>query len=231
MRILIVEDEAVAARGLERHLRLILGNRITSLKVQRTYIGSECHIKDNPVDLLFLDLNLSGEDGFELLRDAASGSFQTIIVSGNTDRALEAFEYGVLDFVPKPVTAERLRQALARLDDPGTASGRHARYLSVRREERTVLLPVERVCYIQGQDNYVQIRLRDGSSERHRKTLESLQRILPPRFHRLHRSFLVNLDEIDHLNAPGGGKYEAHLKNGESVPVSRSRYKELKGSV
>ena len=94
MRILIVEDEKVAARGLERLLRELLGKKITSLKIQGNITASEYFLMDNPIDLLLLDLNLNGEDGFELLKSALAGSFQTIIVSANTDRALQAFEHG-----------------------------------------------------------------------------------------------------------------------------------------
>mgnify|MGYP000975380847 FL=1 len=67
MRILIVEDETIAARGLEKMLREIYGKEITSLKVERSLVGSECFLEEHSIDLLFLDLNLDGREGFDLL--------------------------------------------------------------------------------------------------------------------------------------------------------------------
>lgn len=70
-----------------------------------------------PVDVMFLDLNLHGKDGFLLLHEQLVQPFHTIVVSANTDRALEAFELGVLDFVGKPFTQERIDKALQRFAD------------------------------------------------------------------------------------------------------------------
>ncbi|WWW34360.1 response regulator [Stenotrophomonas rhizophila] len=58
-------------------------------------------------DGLLLDLNLGGEDGFELLRRAVAGRYHCVVVSAHRERALQAFEHGVLDFVPKPFSRER----------------------------------------------------------------------------------------------------------------------------
>ena len=231
MRVLIVEDEKVAARGLERMLREILGTRLSTLKILGGFTAAEYYLLDNPIDLLLLDLNLNGEDGFDLLKTATAGSFQTIVVSGNTDRAVEAYDYGVLDFVPKPVNQERLTRALERMESAGEKSGNFARYLSVRKDETVELIALEKVSYFQGHDNYVIIQLKDGTQEKHRKTLESLEKILPPQFRRIHRSYLANIGEIARLHAHGGGKYEAELKSGELLPVSRARFKDLKESV
>src|SRR5271157_1945729 len=107
MRILIVEDEEMASRLLKNILIEILGEGIESIQVQRSLTASQCYLQDHTIDLLFLDLNLHVENGFALLASAAAGSFHTIVVSAHTDRAIEAFEYGVLDFVPKPYGEER----------------------------------------------------------------------------------------------------------------------------
>ncbi len=231
MKILIVEDERVAARGLERMLREQLGAKVTSVKIQATLTAGECFLLDNPIDLLMLDLNLNGEDGFELLKSAAAASFQTIVVSANTDRAIQAYEYGVLDFVAKPVNPDRLRRALERLETTVEASGNFARYVSIRKDETVVLVPLEEVLYFQGQDNYVKIQKKNGESEQHRKTLESLQKTLPPHFMRIHKSYLVDLREIEKILTLGGSKYEVQLKNGLTLPLSRTRYKELKERI
>ena len=108
MNILVVEDEIMAARHLCRVLREILQEKIQSLHHVDTLDDAQQYLQSHGIDLLFLDLNLSGEDGFELLSDVVSSNFQTIIVSGNIDQALRSYEYGVLDFVPKSETSVRV---------------------------------------------------------------------------------------------------------------------------
>lgn len=227
MRILIIEDEAVAARGIERMLRDLLGSRIESLRIQKSLTAGEMFIEDNPLDLLFLDLNLNGQDGFEILQNATAGSFQTIVISANTDRAIEAFHYGVLDFVPKPLDPERMRKALERYDNATGGAAEPMRYLSVRSEDTLKLLPLEEILYLEGSDNDVIIHLRDGSCERHRKTLHSLEKVIPSHFVRIHKSYILDRREIRNFRIRTGGKYEAELRNGAILPVSRSRYREL----
>lgn len=228
MHVLIVEDERVAARGLERMVREILGSRVQSLKVQPTLTASECFLLDHPVDVLLLDLNLAGQDGFGLLQAATAQPFQTIVVSGNTDRAIEAFEHGVLDFIGKPASKDRLEQALARLQNARELRGSSARYVTVRSDDSVVLVPVSDILYFEGQDNYVLIHKRDDHTERHRKTLEALEKVLPSNFTRIHRSFLVDLDSVEELRTHAGGRYEAVLSSGDVLPVSRTRYRELR---
>src|SRR3546814_13063742 len=100
-------------------------------------------------DVRLLDLNLHGRDGFDLLKRAVAGSFDTIVVSANTDRALEAFEYGVVDFVPKPFTEARLSQAferrLAKRDE-----GEAIRYLVVRHAGKLERIRIDDIRVIHG---------------------------------------------------------------------------------
>ena len=230
MRILIVEDETIAARGLEKMLREIYGKEITSLKVERSLMGSECFLEEHSIDLLFLDLNLDGREGFDLLRNIISQSFHTIIVSGMTEKAIEAFEFGVLDFVPKPLKKERLEKALKKWKDVAVNS-RYTKYLSVRKDDKTEIISLKDIAYIQGQNNNTVIYRKNLTADTHRKTLDSLTKILPSHFFRIHKSYLVNLREAKYLKSKGGGKYILELKSGKALPVSRKIYSELKKRI
>ena len=199
MRVLIVEDERMAARRLERMTREILGDSLSEIVCLERMEESEEFLGSNNIDLLLLDLNLSGKDGFELLKMATAGPFQTIIVSANTDQALRAFEHGVLDFVPKPVDHNRFEHALARVSGehtPAILGSPSARYLAVKRLGALFLVPVERVLYLKGAGDYVEIHLRDGTTELHSKSLESLEKILPDRFVRIHKSYVADLRQV-----------------------------------
>ncbi|TGN10401.1 response regulator transcription factor [Leptospira ilyithenensis] len=116
MNILIVEDEPIHARYLRRLLEKVLGNDIEAIFHEASLVQSENYLKESQIDLLFLDLNLFGENGFDLLNTVPTTNIFTIVVSGNTDQALSAFEYGVIDFIAKPVSEDRLRLALERYD-------------------------------------------------------------------------------------------------------------------
>ncbi|MCB1173115.1 MAG: response regulator transcription factor [Leptospiraceae bacterium] len=228
MRILIVEDEMVAARGLRNNLKDIAELQTASIRIHSTLTAAECFVQENVIDLLFLDLNLNGDDGFELLQTAVAGSFQTIIVSANTDRAIEAFRYGVFDFLPKPVNKSQLHQSVLRWIRSEKAVNQDMKLLAVKEDDKIRLLSLTEIQYLQGHDNYVLIHLLNGETLRHRKTLDSLAALLPDSFLRLHRSFIVPQDHVAEIQNAGGGQYNAILKDGETIPVGRSRVKNLK---
>ncbi|MBD3315392.1 MAG: response regulator [Chitinivibrionales bacterium] len=225
MNILIVEDERVAARHLERMVRDVLGDKIGEVHRRETLDDSEDCLSSNRIDVLLLDLNLQGQDGFDLLRRAVAESFQTIVVSANTDRALEAYEYGVLDFVPKPLDRERLSRAFQRLERPGGVS---AKMLVIRNHGRLQIVPVEQISYLKGAGDYAEIHLYDGGLALHGKSLEQLERILPSHFVRIHKSYIADMHEALTLHVHGGGKYELETRQGLRLPVSRMRYRELR---
>jgi two-component system response regulator LytT len=227
MKILIVEDEKVAARRLVRLVREILGDKVTLLECRETLDQAQRFIDQHVIDILLLDLNLNGESGFDLLQRAAAESFETIIVSANTDRAIEAYEYGVLDFIPKPFEKERLMRAFERLEKASRPAEEPAQVLVVRNQGRLQLIPVGDVHYLKGAGDYAEVHLRNGSLTLHSKSLEALERILPSYFSRTHKSYIVDMRDVTGVRVHGGGKYEVELKDGKVLPLSRGRYKEL----
>lgn len=229
MRVLIVEDEPLSARRLERFVREKLDGQLELLHAVPALDDATGWLEANPVDLVLLDLNLNGRDGFDLLARAAAGAFHTIVVSASVDQALRAFEHGVLDFVAKPYTAERLAQALARFTEGRTRAEYSARLLAVRKLGRVELVPVDDVVYVRGAGSYSELVLTNGKTELHDKTLEKLLAVLPSHFERVHKSYLVDLRQVAAFHASEGSRYEVELKtNGERLPVGRERWKELK---
>ncbi|HUG09767.1 MAG TPA: LytTR family DNA-binding domain-containing protein [Opitutaceae bacterium] len=231
MRVLIVEDETVVARRIEQFCRRIIGNRLEWLRVSETFDAAQAALAESPVDVLLLDLNLGGRDGMALLDSNVAGSFHTIIVSANTEHALVAFEHGVIDFVAKPFTEQRLEEALRRVTEPGGRSPHAARFLAVRKQGRIELVPIDDVLFVKGADDCSELVLVSGRHELHDKSLERLQALLPPVFERIHKSYLVRLSAVKALHAHEGSRYEAELKNGILLPVGRTRYKEIRDAL
>lgn len=227
MKILIIEDEARIAKRIERMTRDFFDKEVQILLSDSVENGLNI-IDQHSIDLLLLDLNLNGEDGFDVLQDVVARSFQTIIISAYTDKAITAFNYGVLDFVPKPFDENRLSQAFMRFTTPEKQFGRDIQYLAVKKGKTIKLIRIKDIFYIKGAGIYTELHVSDGSIELHDKSLESLEKLLPPTFERIHKSFIVCWHEADKLVVEAGGKYSILLKNGEMLPVGRSKYKEIK---
>jgi len=229
MKILIVEDERIAARRLERMLKEFYPD--AHIDVRETLATSREALEAGAIDVLFLDLNLHGEDGFRLLSEVTSYPFQTVVVSANTDRALTAFEYGVLDFIPKPFDRSRLEKAVARIDQMGQNEDLPAeeslKQLAVKRFGVLAIIPLSDILYFKGAGDYVELVLRNGDTELYSKSLEALEKLLGANYKRVHKSYIVDLAEMKQVLVHGGGKYEIELKSGGTIPLSRTKYKEI----
>ncbi len=231
MRIVVVEDEEVIARRLERLIRKALGDRVAAFHSAATLDDAMQLLDQERIDVLFLDLNLHGQDGFELLGGVASRSFQTIVVSAQHDQALRAFQFGVTDFIPKPFDEARLRQALGRLTQREPSLRQRLKYLAVRKAGRILPIPLDDVLYVQGADDYSELHCLDGARHLHDKTLRDLERLLPDSFQRVHRSYIVSIPRVQAYRSKPGSRYFVELTNGEEVPVSRAKYRELKNRM
>jgi len=227
MNILIIEDEARIARRIERMVRNIFANKITSLQVCDSLTSGQGIIAQNNIDLLFLDLNLNGENGFDILESVVTEAFHTIIISAYKDRAITAFEYGVLDFVPKPFDEERLAKACQRISTKRTANG--LKFLAIKKRGKRFLINIEDIKYIKGAGIYTELYLKNGTKEIHNKSLENLSLLLPDSFERIHKSYLVKMTAAQQIIIEPGSKYSLELEDNERLPIGRTKYKMLKG--
>jgi DNA-binding LytR/AlgR family response regulator len=228
MRILIIEDEARIAKRLERMVKEFFLNTLEQITCVHSLKEGVDYIQKNPLDLLLLDLNLNGENGFDVLQHSVSEAFHTVIVSANKHQALTAFEYGVLDFVPKPFNKERLAQAFNRIIKKEDVTNESLQFLAIKKRGTVQLIKIEDVLYLKGAGVYAELHLRNGQKELHDKSLEKLSQLLPQTFMRTHKSYLLKLSEIKEIIIKSGSKYSVELNNGEILPVGRTRYKELK---
>jgi len=228
MNILIVEDESRVAKRIERLTRDIFGEALQSLTHINTLHEALAFIETHSLDLVLLDLNLNGEDGFDLLSTAVSQSFHTIVISAYKDQAITAFEYGVLDFVPKPFNRDRLEQAFHRTVTKDKIETDKIKVLAIKKRNRIQLIPIEDLLYIKGAGAYTELFLIDEKKELHDKSLEKLEQLLSNSFERIHKSYLVKMSEVKGVTVASGSKYMAELKNGVLLPIGRTKYKDLK---
>ncbi|MFT5141983.1 MAG: two-component system response regulator LytT [Rhodothermales bacterium] len=228
MKILIAEDEPVIAKRIERLTREILGDRITHIKKCATLEECNSYLLTQQIDLLFLDLNLRGKDGFDVLKSAQSGAFHTVIISAYSEQAIRAFDHPVIDFVEKPFNKERLTRTFEKLSNFDAKNNFASKFLSLKHDGEIKLVEVDRIIYLKGAGVYSELFLVDDKQELHHKNLEKIDRLLPSNFCRVHKSYIVNFYFVQSLTSHGGSKYSLLLKTGQELPVSRTRYQELK---
>jgi two-component system LytT family response regulator len=237
LRVLLVDDEAVAGRRIQRLLAAepdvaVVGECADGA----TAVGA---IEALRPDLVFLDVQMPELDGFEVVQALAPAVLPAIVFVTAFDRyALRAFDIHAIDYLLKPFTAERFRTALARARarlerraaDPGLAAlvaelRDRARYLSripVRAAGRILLVDLAAIDWMEAADNYV--RLHAGRSEYLvRDTLGALERRLDPRrFARIHRSAIVQIDRVAELRSATHGDLEVRLRDGTRLTLSRT---------
>ena len=228
MNILIVEDEFMVAKRLTRLSQKIVVS--SNIQHANNLDDAELLIDKNDFDLVLLDLNLNNRSGFDLLKSASAASFQTIIVSANTDQAIIAFEFGVVDFVPKPFNEQRLTEAFDRLIHSELAK-KSIQHLSIKKTKRIELIKLEDIEFIKGAGNYSEIVTNSQITHLHEKSLDKLDAILSDNFYRLHKSYIVNLNCFKSLHTYPGSKYEISLLCGNQIPVSRHKVKDLKAKL
>jgi two-component system, LytTR family, response regulator len=193
-------------------------------------------------DLVFLDIQMPGMSGLELL-EALDQEHRPLVVfvTAFDEHAVKAFELHACDYLLKPFERERFEAALARararlaaggrqemqqqleavLGQLGRLSGRFLKRFLVREGDRIRLLEVEKVDWIEAAGNYVRLHAR-GESHLVRATLSSLEERLDPElFLRIHRSTMVNVRRIHEIHAWFQGEHRVVLEDGTTLLVSR----------
>jgi len=250
---LIVDDEPLARRTIRGLLR----------DDPEVEVVGECgggreaveSIRRQPPDLLFLDIQMPGMDGFEVLSQIELEAVPAVIfVTAYDAYALRAFEVHALDYLLKPFTNERFKEALARAKShvesreakavaqslrallserdsaASSASGRDGfltRFI-VKRGGRVIFVSPADVDWIEADDYYIKLHV---GSRAHllRLSMKELERRLDPQsFWRIHRSAIINLDRVEELRQRRNGEYVVALKDGTELKLSRDRRERLR---
>lgn len=246
IRTLIVDDEPPARSILRAHLAGEPDLEIVGEAEDGA--SAVARIKSLEPDLVFLDVQMPGMDGFDVIRAVAPLHLPVVVFVTAHDRfALQAFDVHALDYLLKPFSAERFhetltraRAELARSDDrtspsriaemlderPGgspaleDAQGMIRRFV-VRERNRFLIIAVDEVDWIESAGNYASLHAR-GRRFLIRETMNDLARRLDPaKFARIHRQAIVHLDRIGEVRADEQGGYEAVMQTGDVLPVGR----------
>jgi two-component system LytT family response regulator len=237
LRALVVDDEPVARRRLK-----------TLLAAEQADVIGECETGEQAIeaierlrpDVVFLDVQMPGLDGFDVVDALEPGRHPDIVFVTAYDRyAVRAFDVHAVDYLLKPFERGRLRKALERLsarsNTRGDAGRRvHAAVESVRAQRplRRVLIKasgrlyavrVEDIDYIEVAGHYLELHTGATTTHLVRDTIGSMEgRLDSSRFVRIHRSVMVNVDRIRELRPAFHGEFVVSLHTGQQLRCSRT---------
>ncbi len=239
VKVAIVDDEEPARKLLREYLSAY----------DDVEIVSECAngfeavkaVTDLKPDLLLLDIQMPRLDGFEVL-ELIGHEVDVIFVTAYDKYALRAFEVHAVDYLLKPFSSDRLREALdhARkrlatkeklpvedLAASARPAGAKLERVLIRDGSNVHVIPVSKLDYVEAQDDYVCFRS-EGKRYLKQQTLGDVETVLDPsQFVRIHRSYILNIDRLARLELYAKDSHAAILRDGTRLPVSRSGYARL----
>jgi two-component system, LytTR family, response regulator len=232
LKALLVDDERLARSELRRLLAahpdvIILGEATNVTE-------AEAHLGELSVDLLFLDIQMPGGTGFDLLERLERAPL-VIFTTAYDEYAVRAFDVNAFDYLLKPIRPERLAAALDKTRLAWSAAAVHSRpafeRVFVRDGERCWLVDLADVVLFEAEGNYT--RLNFGSNRPLiARSLQSLEaRLDPARFFRASRSHIINLKSVESVETEVDGNYSVLLRGGHRVAVSRRQSRRLRDTL
>jgi len=219
LRVLIVDDEGLAREKIRRYLEAEPDIEIAGECANGT--SAVAAIRSEEPDVLFLDIEMPGRAGFDVLAEVGPAATAVIFVTAYRDYAVRAFEVQAVDYLLKPFDRPRFLQALGR----ARAAVRPLQRLIVRDGERIHFIPVEQIDWIAAADNYVAVHA-GGEEHLLRDTLARLEgRLDPTHFARIHRGAIINLDAVVEVRVLARGEHEVELRCAARLPIGR-RFRE-----
>lgn len=227
-RCLIVDDEPLAIEVIASYLERLAGFEIAGSC--RNGVEAFTSLREYPVDLLFLDINMPELTGLELLRSLQDPP-GVILTTAHREYALDGYELDVVDYLLKPISFDRFLQAIDKYRQrfPGetaeTSSGATGTpepgYIDVKADRMMHRIPLGDIIYVESMKDYLKI-LTPRKKYLTKLTLGSFLEKLPAdRFLRIHRSYIIGLDHIKAFDAtmieigdqqlPIGGYYKQHV--------------------
>lgn len=237
MRALIIDDERLARNELRRLLESfpridIVGEAVNAEEALQK-------IEELSPDLLFLDIQMPGKNGFELLSCLEGKVPEVIFTTAYDEYALKAFEYNALDYLLKPIDSQRLAEAIIKVDEnerQDTQKKENVKVLTendqvfVKDGEKCWFVKLSRVRLFESMGNYVRLHFED-QKPLILKSLNTLEERLDPNaFFRANRKHIINLQWIDKIEPWFSGGLQVTLKGGDKIEISRRqaiRFKEL----
>jgi len=211
----IVEDLIVAADYLkkccEKSGDIEVRAHFTNVKEAAAFLN------ENTVDLIFLDVEMPGDDGFALL-DQLVYSPKVILTTSKTEYAYNAFEYHVTDFLKKPYTFQRFQEAINKISftEDTKRKENNDDHIYIKTDGKLVRLNNDDILFIESMGDYVKFVLADKKYVTHNTIKNLEEKVNPTTFMKVHRSYIVNIRKVDNI------RDNSLFINGIEVPISKA---------
>jgi len=232
LRAAIVDDEAdslgVLHATLTRHCPEI--GTITSFNDPFTALQA---IPSLGIDILFLDIDMPGMNGFELLQKLMPVDFGVIFATAHNEFALKAFKFNAIDYLLKPIDKHELAEAVIRVQEKGVLhheqldfaemhmKGNDLKKIAISSQQGVSFIDLDHIVYGESDSNYTTLVLTDQKRIVISRTLKELQDLLEgSSFMRIHRQYLINLNHVQHLDR---SRSTLTMIDKKELPISRQQ--------
>jgi DNA-binding LytR/AlgR family response regulator len=212
---IIVEDLQAAAEFLKKFC-----DRSGIVDVEGHFLNAEealGYLSGNLVDLIFLDVEMPGATGFDLM-DQLVYTPQVILTTSKTEYAYDAFQYNVTDYLKKPFTYQRFLEAIQKVQKKSEQDGAASEqdHLFIKADGKLIRLKNDEILYIESMGDYVKFVTPEKKYISH-NTIKNLEtKVNPQRFLKVHRSYIVNLSRIDDIQE------NVLFIRGNMIPISKA---------
>tara|TARA_R110001583_G_scaffold123127_3_gene274516 strand:+ start:6841 stop:7557 length:717 start_codon:yes stop_codon:yes gene_type:complete len=224
---IIVDDEPIAREILENHLLKI--EAVTVVATCKNAIEAFNQINSNQVDLIFLDINMPEISGLSFAK-SISNNIKVIFTTAYREYAVDGFNLQAVDYLLKPISFERLSQAVNKylgentlniVENTSEIINEKSDFIFVRSDRKMVKINFSEINYVESFSDYIKFHLNDKIIVT-RETISSIEAKLPKTdFLRIHRSYIVSILQIDSFT---NEFVEVHKK---ALPISRSYKKDV----
>lgn len=224
---IIVDDEPLAIDVLTSYFKSYPDFEI--IGVFNDSVLALDFLKKNPVDVLFIDINMPMMSGFEVIKlyDNKNNT-QFIITTAYREFAAESYDLDVLDYLVKPIPMSRFIKSISKIENElkkAIAQPSKNDFIIVKVDKKMVKLPLEEIIFVEGMKEYVKVITPDKTYITHR-TLTSISEELPENlFSRVHKSFTVSINKINSIEGN-----LIHI-SGYRIPIGRKFTKEVKAKI
>ena len=244
IKCVIVDDEELARELLAEYL-----SDYNNIEVVAKCSGGREAIKkidELQADLVFLDVQMPGVDGFEVLENITTNPF-VIFCTAYDKYAIKAFEQNAIDYLLKPLDKARFDQAIQRATDRISQDESNFMHiledlnsreqtgfsnnLFVQKSEKLVNLPVQSIVHLEASKDYTILSTKSEQFVSSTGISKLEEKLNPQTFIRIHRSTIINLQKLVEIEKFGNGNLAARMENGKTFTVSRSYAKAIKDKI
>ncbi|MCL6261413.1 LytTR family DNA-binding domain-containing protein [Aquiflexum sp. TKW24L] len=235
-RCFLVDDEILALRELETMLKAFPEIEITGSS-DRASNAVEM-INNLKPDLIFLDINMPGMNGFELLEKLDEAP-DVIFVTAYDEYAIKAFEVNALDYILKPVNPERLKDAINKIQKKAIVEKTNEseklgidKKIFIKDGEKCFFVPVRDIFLIESEGNYVKVYFENKKPLLHKSLTYMENRLADEVFFRANRQFIINLNFIKNIEPYFNSTLLVEMQNGQKIDLSQRqsvKFREITG--